>query len=119
MKATDLNGKYVPIDSLDDLKAFEGKDVTIYRMVDRKTSMVTVHVEHMIASSGNFGDFYPGCHGGWHYALEKETFGYMNSRGFAEAIQKALLTRGAKSVAIEELDYDWCEYTSSKAYQHI
>lgn len=35
MKATDINGKYVPIASLEDLKTFGGKDVTIYRMVER------------------------------------------------------------------------------------
>lgn len=118
MKATDLNGKYVPIASLDDLKAFEGKDVTICRMIDRKIGMATVHVEHMIASSGNFGDFYPGCHGGWNYDLEKEAFSYRSSQGLAEALQKALIARGAKSVKIETTDYDWCEYTSLNAFQN-
>lgn len=118
-EVSETTEKYVPIESIDDLNTFAGRDVTIFRMFDTEINMTTIRVEHMIAMSGNLGDFYPGCHGGWHYDLAKETFGYRSSGGFAEALQKALLTRGAKSVKIEHQDYDWYEYTASDAYRNI
>lgn len=104
--------QFESINHLNDLKAFEGKDITIHKMVDQDVRMVTIKIDDVFIMSGNFGDFYPGCHGGWHYELEKETFSWFNQNGMAEALEKALIKRGAKSVKIERSEYDWAAFTA-------
>jgi hypothetical protein len=114
---SEIDQKCEKIDHLNDLIAFEGKDVTILLRFDKSVRMATVSVDDVVVMTGTFDDFYPGCHGGWHYDLANETFGYLTPRGMAKALQAALISRGAMSVVVEELEYDWNKYSSAKPYQ--
>lgn len=107
------------IDHMNDLIAFKGKNVTILLGFDKSVRMATISIDDFVVMSGNFDDFYPGCHGGWHYVLATETFSYLTPRGMAEALQEALTSRGAKSVAIENLEYDWNEHITAQPHQCI
>lgn len=104
---------------MNDLIAFKGKDVTILLGFDISVRMATISIDDFVVMSGNFDDFYPGCHGGWHYELASETFSYLTPRGMAQALQAALTSRGAMSVTIEDLEYDWNEHITVPPHQNI
>lgn len=78
--------------------------VIIERDEMRRMARITVSGHH--AMGGNFWDFYPGCHGGWHYELAERFGGYSGPEGMAISLQQAIVASGRLSCRIETASYD-------------
>lgn len=97
----------MPIKSLEDLKGLAAEDVVIVVKRDPKTKMASVLVAGHCFMNGNFWDFRPECHGGFHYDLARLHGAWLTSRDLAETIRRCLEAEGATSVAIVDEVYDW------------
>lgn len=93
------------IRNMSNLNRFEGVDVSIHCRIDASCEMAEVLVEDVFVMAGNFRDFYPGCHGGWFYELEKQFGGFTSPQGLTLCLQQALLSAGAKAVKVEQGTY--------------
>jgi hypothetical protein len=95
------------IRSLDELAVLAVDGVVLTRQVDRSAKMASISVGGRRFMDGNFWDFKPECHGGFHYELAKRHGKWMSSQGLVEAIKAFLEARGASGVTVCEEAYDW------------
>jgi hypothetical protein len=72
---------------------------------DTSCGMARLSVNGHGVMEGNHGDFYPGCHGGWHYDLARRFGDYRGANGMAETLQAAVIAMGAETCVIEEGSY--------------
>lgn len=78
---------------------------TILIELDQSCRMARVSVNGLYVMEGNYGDFYPGCHGGWHYDLAEKFGNYRSARSMAQTLQEAVIAMGAETCVIEEGSY--------------
>ncbi|MCZ7861533.1 hypothetical protein O9X98_08985 [Agrobacterium salinitolerans] len=95
------------IRSLKELAELAVDGVVILVQRDLKIEMASVSVGGRPFMEGNFWDFKPECHGGFHYRLAKLHGGWMSSRGLVAAIKSFLEAKGATRVIVQEEAYDW------------
>lgn len=104
----------MPITSLNDLEALadSGAVVTVRR--DAKAQMASIDVNGHPFMSGNFWDFKPECHGGFHYDLARIHGRWSTPDALAGVIRTYLEAAGAGSVVIRNEAYDWNAFLQSE-----
>lgn len=85
--------------------ACDGVQVILRR--DPKVKMASVSVAGHPFMGGNFWDFKPECHGGFHYELAGLHGRWSSARGLADILAAFLTTKGATDVKIIDETYDW------------
>lgn len=91
------------VTKLSDLDFYIGKKVVI-TITYSKHEMASIKIGKVWISEGNHWDFHPGCFGGWHFELEKETRSFKGPASMAVALSTYLNRIGAASVEIKNVD---------------
>jgi hypothetical protein len=89
------------------LKDLASDGVAIVVKRDSNVEMASIRVGDQHFMDGDFWDFKPECHWGFHYKLAKLHGTWMSSRGLAETIKRCLEAEGATDVTIVDETYDW------------
>lgn len=95
------------IRSLRDLKKLASNGVVILIQRDSKVNMASVSVGGRNFMDGNFWDFKPECHGGFHYHLAERHGRWTSTKGLVEVLKTFLEANGATNVTVIEEVYDW------------
>lgn len=72
---------------------------------DESCRMARIFVAGLCVMEGNAWDFYPGCHGGWHYDLAARFGRYSSAEGMALALAQAVASSGRAGCRIERGAY--------------
>jgi len=83
-----------------------GPDPIVIIERDETCRMARIRVSGRCVMEGNTWDFYPGCHGGWHYELAARHGGYKGADGMALALSQAI-TESGRRCRVEQGVYDW------------
>jgi NADPH:quinone reductase and related Zn-dependent oxidoreductases len=97
------------ISSLEQLADLASDGVTILVERDPKVKTAFVSVSGKIVMAGNYWDFTPECHGGYHYQLAELHGRWTTAAALADRLATFLVTKGATMVSIEEKEFDWVE----------
>ena len=81
-------------------------DNIVHVIRDEDCEMARVRVNETHVMEGNYWDFHPGCHGGWHKDLAKRYGDFNRPWMMAEAIAKAIKDIGA-TCRIENSTYTY------------
>ncbi|MNU29075.1 hypothetical protein D3C71_175220 [compost metagenome] len=95
------------ITSLQQLSDLVDDGVTVLVRRDPKVEMASVIVSGECFMSGNFWDFKPECHGGFHYDLAELHGRWNSAQSLADILATFLTTKGATNVQVIEEAYDW------------
>ncbi len=87
---------------------------TILLQRDPKVKMATVSVAGQCFMAGNYWDFKPECHGGFHYDLADLFGNWTTPQGLADILATFLTTEGATNVKVIEEPYDWAAQSLEK-----
>lgn len=100
--------------SLQQLENLATDGVKIHVQRDPKVKMASVSVAAQTFMSGNYWDFKPECHGGFHYELAALHGRWSSAQGLADILATFLTTKGATNVKIIEETYDWATQSSNQ-----
>jgi hypothetical protein len=95
------------ITTLEQLEGLVEDAVVILVQRDPTVKMASVSVAAQGFMSGNYWDFKPECHGGFHYELAALHGRWASAQGLTDILATFLTTKGAKSEKIIEETYDW------------
>jgi hypothetical protein len=95
------------VNSLQQLSDLAADGVAVLVQRDPRVKMASVSVAGQSFMGGNYWDFKPECHGGFHYELAALHGRWSSPQGLADILATFLTTKGATNVKIIEENYDW------------
>ena len=102
------------IRSMQELADLASDGVKIFLRRDPKVKMASVSVAGQSFMGGNYWDFKPECHGGFHYELAALHGRWSSAQGLADILATFLTTKGATNVKIIEETYDWATQSTNQ-----
>lgn len=90
------------ITSLEKLREIASEEVTILVQREEEVEMAVVRVANQSFMGGNYWDFTPECHGGFHYELAKLKGRWDSPETLVDVLRAFLIENGSKVVHVIE-----------------